>query len=126
MFLAPYLPTARRALAVVEVPDDLNILDLDDPLVLAALGIKPSQVVGRNPAATQDLALRVFRETTAGGERRWAGLSWWSFHRPFWTNVALWAAPGETLPLTVVEVQPLSCGHDAIIESAAALAKKLP
>jgi len=41
MFLAPYLPAARRALARFEIPDDLNVLDLDDAKSLLERGLRP-------------------------------------------------------------------------------------
>jgi hypothetical protein len=125
MFATPYLPSARRALAIFEMPSGTALLDLDDPEELSARGLRPSQVVERHPAFTQAFALGVFRETTADGARRWAGLSWWSFHRPHWTNVALWSAPGEACPLSLTAVEPLALSHPAVAEAAATLSRPL-
>jgi hypothetical protein len=37
----PQLPGARRALGIYQLPDDLRVLDLDDPAQLTRLGLRP-------------------------------------------------------------------------------------
>jgi hypothetical protein len=125
MFETPFLPGARRALAVFEVDDDLPVLDLDDPRELARRSIRPSQVVTRNPVVTQALALDAFRELDDAGSPRWAGLRWWSFHRPVWFNVALWETPDRSAPLRLVRVEPLSLSHAAVEDAATTLVRPL-
>jgi len=125
MFDTPYLPSARRALAVFEVPDDLPILDLDDPAELARRSVRPSQIVKRNTGFTQPLALGVFREQNPDGSRRWAGLSWWSFHRPIWTNVMLWETDREHPPLSLLRIEQLDLAHPAIVDASAELARPI-
>ncbi|WP_223690509.1 RES domain-containing protein [Leifsonia poae] len=126
IFAAPFLAGSRRALATYEIPDDLPILDLDDPRELARRDVRPSQIVTRNPAFTQPFALRVFREENADGTRRWQGLRWWSFHRPIWFNAALWQGFNEDVPVQLARIEELSLDHPAILDAAAALARPLP
>jgi len=116
----------RRALATFSVDDDLSIFDFDDATNLQHLGMRPSQVVIRNKAFTQSKAAALFAETHHDGRRRWAGVSWWSYHRPSWRNVMLWATPAEPAPLTPQSVQPLTLSSIAVIEAARALSKPLP
>lgn len=91
MFQFPKMPGARKALGVYWLPDDLPLLDFDDPTNLRARAIRPTQVVERNRPATQQRAKDVYDEYAPSG-RRWAGLRWWSYHRPEWQNLAVWGA----------------------------------
>jgi hypothetical protein len=125
MFATPYLPGGRRALAVFDLPHHLRILNLDDPTVLHTLGLRPSQVVIRDPAVTQPLALRLFRTLNSDGVRQWDGLSWWSFQRPHWTNVAIWAPPSSPCPLTLLTIEHLALDHPAVAEASLALARPI-
>ena len=76
--------------------------------------------------AKLEAAAALFAETHHDGRRRWAGVSWWSYHRPSWRNVMLWATPAEPAPLTLQSVQPLTLSSIAVIEAARALSKPLP
>jgi len=125
MFEVPFLPGASRAVATFSIPDDLPIVDLDGASTLVSRGMRPTQVVIRNPGYTQGRAATAFAEQEANGRRRWAGLSWWSFHRPVFTNVALWATPTEAAPLTLLDERVLSLRDDAVIESARILSRPL-
>lgn len=125
MFDVPFLPSGRRALAIFSVPDDLRLLNLDDAATLLEVGLRPTQVVTRNPAHTQAFAARIYRTPTAGGARRWQGIQWWSFHRPHWTNVALWAPLGSPTPATLQGVDDLSLHHQAVTDAAASLSRVL-
>lgn len=80
----------RRALATFSVPDNLSLFDFDDAFSLLEIGMRPSQVVIRNKAYTQGKSAALFAEQHHG-EQKWAGVKWWSFHRPTWTNVMLWS-----------------------------------
>jgi hypothetical protein len=69
-------------------------------------------VVIRNRPRTQQIAAQIFNE------QRWAGIQWWSYQRPQWTVVALWASRS----LTVASVDDLR-GHPALDDAARILAK---
>jgi RES domain-containing protein len=114
----------RRALATFSLPDDLSLFDLDDPTALLDIGMRPSQVVARNPAYTQKKAAAVFAERGHVGQR-WAGLRWWSFHRPTWTNVALWTTPSSPTQLRLEAVDELSLEAPAMLEASRALARSV-
>lgn len=117
MFERPYLPGGRLTLGVFEVPDEVAICDLDDAATLVRLGMRPSQVVIRDPSYTRRRAADIFAED------RWAGIGWWSFHRPNWSNVLLWSTPAAPAPLRHVADEGLALDHPALVEAARALAK---
>lgn len=116
----------HRALATFSVVDDLSIFDFDDATNLKRLGMRPTQVVIRNKSFTQAKAADLFAETESDGSRRWAGVSWWSYHRPSWRNVMLWGTSTEPAPLTLHSVDPLALTSTPIVEAARALNKPLP
>ncbi len=121
------VPTGfRRALATFSVPEDLPLFSLDDAANLLRLNMRPSQVVTRNAPYTQKVAARLFAERSADGDRSWAGLTWWSYHRPNWTNVFLWSAEGAPAQLTLQTVEELTIETPAIRDAAAALSRPLP
>jgi hypothetical protein len=112
MLTVPTLPGSQRQLGTYRLDEETNpLLDLDDPQVLAHRSIRPTHVVIRNRPRTQGIAARIFDEGI------WAGIQWWSYHRPQWTLVALW---DEDLSLTGVDPLP---GHPALDDAAALLAK---
>jgi hypothetical protein len=125
MFETPYLSGGRRELAAFSVPDDLSVVNLDDAQTLLDRGMRPTQVVIRNPGYTQGQAARAFAERNSTGEQRWAGISWWSFHRPVFTNLALWATPTAPAPLTLSDVIPLDLTKPIVIEAARILTKPI-
>lgn len=122
MFAFPLIPGARRALGVYRLPDDLRILDLDDPAQLTALGLRPTQVVARSPAVTQAWGRRIHDEPDPAtpGQPRWQAVQWWSYHHPTWPILASWTTP------TLSEIQPLDLTHPAVHEAATALPRHLP
>jgi len=121
------VPTGfRRAIATFAVSDDLQLFALDDAANLLHIGMRPSQVVTRNAPYTQGVAARLFAERGADGGRKWAGLTWWSYHRPTWTNVFLWDSEGSPAPLTLQSVDELTIDTPAIRDAAAALSRPLP
>lgn len=123
MFEVPYLPGGRRALATFEIPDELSLLDLDNAQNLVDLHIRPTEVVGRNRAASQNWALRAFNQQNSVGSRTWAGVKWWSFHRPHWEVLGIWEAPGETAPLTLRNVEDLHLSHLHVQDAMRSLGK---
>lgn len=118
MFRAPYLPVGRRALATFTIADDLAVLDLDDAPSLIDHGLRPSQVVARDPVATQAFALRAFGERRAGGGRRWAGTGRSGSASPS-------GPPRESRVRSPSRVEALDLGHPAVTDAAASLARPL-
>lgn len=125
MFDVPYLPDGRRALGHFQLADSLDMLDLNDPKTLLDRNLRPTDIVARNRSATQQWALRIFSETRHDGSRRWAGVRWWSFHRPQWPVMALWVLPGGADPAEAVRVENLDLGHPAVLDAARTLARPI-
>ncbi|MGH7918514.1 MAG: RES domain-containing protein [Candidatus Dormibacteraceae bacterium] len=125
MFEFPALAGARRALGVFELPDDVSLLDLDDARALLDRGLRPTQVIARNRAATQGWALGIFNERDDLGGQRWAGVRWWSYHRPHWTVVGLWQVPGVPRLHQIGRVEGLDVDHPAILDAARTLGKTI-
>lgn len=123
MFAFPKVPGARRALGTFEVDDGTPVLDLDDARALYERRLRPTQVIARNRAVTQSWALAVYDERDDRGQRRWAGIRWWSFQRPHWTVIALWYARGEAPAHDVVGVEGLALAHVAVRDAARSLSK---
>lgn len=110
MFESQARPRARRALARYELAESARVLDLDDPVTLRELGLRPSEVVSPDRALTQ-------RWATAVDDRRWAGVRWWSYHDSRWYSYGLW----DRTQLLVNGVEPLSLHHPAVMEAATVL-----
>lgn len=121
MFEVPFLPGGQRALAILRLPDDLRLLDLDDPHVLVELSLRPTQVVSRNLAVTQTWGHRIWQERDPHdpAARRWQAVQWWSYHHPSWEVLASWEEP------ELVDVDPLSLDHAAVVDAAQELRRVL-
>lgn len=117
MFVFPALPGSRRVLGIFEVTDDIGVLDMDDANTPVRRGLRPTQVVSRNRPVTQEWALDVYKE------KRWAGIKWWSFHRPHWTVIALWTDPMGDPPATFVRHEEMDRRHSAVADVATSLAR---
>lgn len=117
MFGFPLISGARRALGVYRLPDDLRVLDLDDPTHLVEFGLRPTQVVTRNLAVTQAWGHRMWEERDPHdrAKHRWEAVQWWSYHRPVWDIIASWVRP------ELDHIENLTLGHFAITEAARAL-----
>lgn len=124
-FTHPRQPDARQAPSTFRIDETTPILDLDDAQTLLDRGLRPTQVVERNRAVTQTWAALVFDERDRTGSRRWAGVRWWSFHRPHRTVIALWYQPGQPLVHMCVATVPLTTDHAAVRDAAATLGKPL-
>lgn len=99
-----------------------DFLDLDDGAALVDLGVRPSEVVVRNPAFTQALARQIFetRHDDCGG------ISWWSTQIPSEPSVMLWGEGGTPpVGLKLIGIQSLSVEHPAVVEAAAQLYRLL-
>ena len=73
---------AVLALVELSLDDAVGLLDLDDPLELAARRIRPSQVAAGQRAVVQHIARSIFDEGAAG-------FLWWSTLEGGWTNATL-------------------------------------
>ena len=97
-------------LAAIELPDDVELIDLDAPVVLRRRRLRPSLVATRERTITQPQALAVYRETAA------AGLRWWSIFESLWANVTLFDRAVRRLRLQ--DVRRLSVDDEAVLEAA--------
>ena len=107
----------RRALASLDDATLPKLLDLDDPAVLLARGLRPSVVATAVRTVTQRIAATAFDD----GE---PGLAWWSTLESAWTNVTLFGERLAAIP-GVVEAVPLSLDHPALVEAAERLGVRL-
>lgn len=121
MFDFPLVPGARRALGTYSLPDDLRVLDLDDPRQLMRLSLRPTQIVARNLPVTQAWGHRIWdeRQVDDPNERVWDAVQWWSYHRPTWNVIASWRRP------SLVDVAALSVEHPAVKEAGASLIRPM-
>lgn len=113
LFSSGRVQGARKGLACFEAA--AQPLDLDDPTVLEAHGLRPSRVVTRRREVTQGWALELWRQ------RRWPGVRWWSALDADWGIVALWE-PGR---LDVADVEAVGLDHPALRSAAELLNRGL-
>jgi hypothetical protein len=112
-------PLLRRrglplGLAVLELADEVDLVDLDDPAVLGRERLRPSIVATRFRRVTQPQARALYARRAAA-----AGLRWWSTFEAAWINYTLFdrAAP----QLRVGDVRTLTVHAPAVVEAAEAL-----
>ena len=107
--------TDGRRWALVGLDDAAlgGIVDLDDPLELAARRLRPSRVATRTRSTTQQVAETLF----AGGI---PGFGWWSTLEASWPNVTLFAE--SALDALSVADGPRAIGIDDPVVRAAAAA----
>ena len=101
----------RLALVALDVPDDTELVDLDEPRVLRAERLRPSVVATRRRAVTQEYAARLFTRHDEA-----AGLRWWSTLESSWINVTLFDRAARRLRVRAPE--PLTPEHAAVAEAA--------
>jgi len=99
------------ALATIELPDDGSVVDLDDPAVLSAHGLRPSVVATRTRTVTQPQALALFRRHPAA-----AALRWWSTYEALWANYTVFDRAATHLRLA--EIARLRLDDSALGEAA--------
>jgi RES domain-containing protein len=119
--LAPPL-LRRRGLALsvaeLELDDDAELVDLDDPVILRRERLRPSRVATRSREVTQPQARMLYERHAAA-----AGLSWWSSYESLWRNVTLFdRAAGR---LRVQSLRVLSVEDPDVIEAAYFLGLRL-
>ncbi|MBD0348433.1 MAG: RES domain-containing protein [Thermoleophilia bacterium] len=115
--LAPELLVRRGlplAVAALELPDDAELLDLDEPRTLARERLRPSRVATRERAVTQPQALELFTRHPDA-----AGLRWWSTYESLWANYTLFDRAGGVL--RVEAARALTPDDEALVEAAAFL-----
>ncbi len=95
------------ALAGIELDDGAPLVDLDDPLVLTAESLRPSEVATSRRVATQGYAARLFDTYPEA-----AGLRWWSTLEASWINVTLFDRAAASL--SVAAVRPLGTGDEDV------------
>ena len=107
------------ALAEIDDAGWPELVDLDDPLVLAAHELRPSRVATGDRPTTQRLALDLFMTGAAG-------LSWWSTLEASWTNLTIFEERLAAASRRIASIEPLSLVHPAVREAAEHLLIELP
>ncbi len=99
------------AVAAIELPERRRFIDLDDPTVLLAHTLRPSEVATRWRAVTQPQALALHRR-----HPRAAALRWWSTFEALWANFTVFdRAAGD---LRLADVGRLNIADPAVAEAA--------
>ncbi len=97
------------ALATIELDDVAELVDLDEPRILAAHALRPSTVATRRRSVTQPQALALYRQ---GAD----GIRWWSPFESLWVNVTVFDHVGRRVRLESVDRVSLD---DAAVREAA-------
>jgi RES domain-containing protein len=98
-------------IAELELPDDVELIDLDEPRVLQRERLRPSTVATRTRTTTQAYAERLFDAHPDA-----VGLRWWSTLESSWINVTLFDRTARRLSSGPPE--RLSLDHPAVVEAA--------
>ena len=101
------------ALAELELRDDTELVDLDEPHVLLRERLRPSLVATRQREVTQPQALELH-----GRHDGAAGLRWWSTYESLWANVTLFDRAASRLRVRATRVLALD---DGVVGEAAEL-----
>ena len=107
------------ALAELELSDDAELVDLDDPVVLRRERLRPSGVATRARQVTQPQA-RALHE----GHPSAAGLRWWSTFESLWANVTLFDRAAPALRLNAVRT--LGLEDEQTVAAADVLGLRVP
>jgi hypothetical protein len=99
------------ALAELELAENVELLDLDEPAVLRRERLRPSQVATRQRELTQPQA-RVLHDKHPSV----AGLRWWSTYESLWANVTVFDR--AALMLRARNVRALTLDDPAVSEGA--------
>jgi len=90
----------HQTLASYRLANEKELKDLNDPVVLKDLKIKPSEVATVNRSMTQALCRRLY-------EKGAHGFKWWSTLEASWINVTLFQSRIKN-QLVLVDLKPLS------------------
>ena len=99
------------AVADLDLDENAEIVDLDDPAVLRRERLRPSQVATRDRTVTQAQALALHEHHVEA-----AGLQWWSTYEAQWMNVTLFDRAASQL--RVRGVRALTLEDTAVLEAA--------
>lgn len=99
------------AMADLELKDDVELIDLDDPAVLQRERLRPSLVATFDRAITQPQARSLYDR-----HRRAAGVRWWSTYESRWMNVTLFDRAARHLRTRAVRT--LTLDDPAVLETA--------
>jgi hypothetical protein len=99
------------AVAALELAEEAVLVDLDEPLVLAEEGLRPSLVATRERARTQGDAAALWERHPEA-----VGLRWWSAFESQWPNTTLFDSAGPSLE--VADVRTLELGDEVLTEAA--------
>ena len=102
---------APLALATIELADQVRLVDLDEPLVLKANGLRPSLVATGQRTITQAHALRLFDAHRSAG-----GVRWWSTLESSWINATVFDRAAEHLSVT--DVVELAADQRTVVSAA--------
>jgi hypothetical protein len=112
---SPSLPGSVRSIARYRLAEDTPICNLDNPKQLAALGLRPSDVVGRDYTRSRAWARRIYEQG------KWSGVRWWSYYDPAWSSFGLW----DIKHLNLDEVTPLRLDHPALAEASRTIVRRV-
>ena len=99
------------ALAGLELDDDVELIDLDDPAVLRRERLRPSRIATRDRRLTQPQALALHDRHPKA-----AGVRWWSTYEATWINVTLFDRAASRL--RVQSVRALTLDDPTVVEAA--------
>jgi len=100
------------ALAALELPNGVRLLNLDEPLVLAAEKLRPSLVATHERPRTQaDASTLYARHEDA------VGLRWWSTFESQWANVTLFDRALRA-PLRLEDIRTIRLEDEVLGEAA--------
>jgi len=111
----PSVPGSFRAMARYRLSEAARICDLDDPVQLAALGLRPSDVVSRDYNRTREWARHIYLQ------RSWAGLQWWSYYDPRWISFGIW----DLSRILLEDVRRLRLDDTAVLEAARVITRRI-
>lgn len=112
---SPSLPGSARAIARFHLPDDALVCNLDDPSLLQALGLRPSDVVSRDYTRCRAWARRIHEQG------RWFGVRWWSYYDSQWASFGLW----NFSRLRLEEVHVLRLDEPAFLDASRTIARRI-
>ena len=99
------------SVAAIDLPNTEELVDLDNPRLLASNGLRPSLVATRERGVTQPQALGLHSRYPGA-----AGLRWWSTLESLWANVTLFDRCAQSL--RVERVRVLTFDDAAVLEAA--------
>lgn len=109
---------ARMALVSLDDRGLDPLLSLDDPRILVARTLRPSEVATRDRRRTRPVALAIYEDGHPGFE-------WWSTLEGSWINVTLFEDRSVDRLEPAGDPEPLTADHPAMIEAADAVSVRL-